>query len=121
MSLRAIPQRELPMTRRWVGGYTRIGVNIKIVGVVVVLALVVAINTLPGYAVKEEVAVHALETNGFTNVVIKERAVAFVSLRGGSKQDAARFTAEANNPRGDRVTVYVFSGWLFKGATIRSL
>lgn len=74
-----------------------------------------------GFLVNDDIAVRALETAGYTDVQITEKAWFAIGFRGGEDSDAARFTAKAKNPSGKEVTVYVFSGWLFKGATIRSL
>ncbi len=74
-----------------------------------------------GYLVKEATAVKALETQGFKDVKIINRNCSFIHLRGGGDRDKVRFTAEATNPAGQKVKVYIFSGWPFKGATVRSL
>lgn len=73
-----------------------------------------------GYLVSENTAVHALEVQGFTNVKVTHRACHFLKWRGAGTDDDVRFTCEADNPKGERVTVYVFVGWPFKGATIRN-
>ncbi|TSC89098.1 MAG: hypothetical protein G01um10143_479 [Parcubacteria group bacterium Gr01-1014_3] len=74
-----------------------------------------------GIFVDESVAVKALDNFGFTNIKILDRDVWFVPLKGGSKEDVVRFTADAINPAGKRVKIYVFSGWLFKSATVRTI
>ncbi|MEK7650302.1 MAG: hypothetical protein AAB364_00270 [Patescibacteria group bacterium] len=73
-----------------------------------------------GCTVSDQVAIKALETSGFSDIKIVDHSWFAIGVRGGSDSDAARFTAEATNPVGKRVTVEVFTGWLFKGATIRS-
>ncbi len=73
-----------------------------------------------GCLVSEDVAIRALETNGFSDIKITDHSWFALGLRGGSTDDAARFTAEATNPIGKRVTVNVFTGWILKNATVRS-
>ncbi len=73
-----------------------------------------------GLFVSENKALTALQTNGFTEVKIIDHDWFLIFLRGGDARDNARFKATALNPRNERVTVYVFAGWPFKGATIRT-
>ena len=73
-----------------------------------------------GFLVDKPIAKRCLELQGYHNVQITDRAGAFVGFRGCDATDAARFTAEATNPAGQEVEVYVCTGWLFKGATIRT-
>ena len=73
-----------------------------------------------GIFVNEDVATRALETQGFSEIQIVDKDWLFVSLRGGGREDAVRFTAIATNPVGKQVKVFVFAGWPFKGATIRT-
>ncbi len=73
-----------------------------------------------GMFVGESKAVRALETQGYRDVKITGKAIWFVALRGGDSKDAVRFSADATNPIGQHVKVYVFSGWLFKASTIRT-
>jgi hypothetical protein len=92
----------------------------EIVVVTSILIIVVFVSGMTGILVPESKAVKALETQGFSDVKITSKAWFMVRLRGGDKSDTVRFTANATNPAGKKVTVYVFSGWLFKGATIRT-
>ncbi len=69
--------------------------------------------------IPESKAVHALETQGFSEIRITEKSWLLIGLRGGDKSDSVRFTAKAKNPVGKEVEVYVFAGY-FKGATIRT-
>ncbi len=87
---------------------------------VAVLALALIVN-LRGFLVSESAARKALEDQGYQEVTITHHAYWFVPFRGGDQGDAARFTAEAKNSAGKKVTIYVFVGWPLKGATIRSL
>lgn len=73
-----------------------------------------------GQAVGEDVAVRALETQGYSNIQIMEQAWFAVGLRGCDESDAVRFTAVATNPVGKQVKLYVCSGVVLKGATIRT-
>jgi hypothetical protein len=87
------------------------------IGVLVVILLVA---TVPGLFVKEAVAVRAAQIQGFTDIQVTGRYVVAVALRGCGQNDSVRFDVTAKNVRGERVQFYVCSGWLFKGATIRT-
>ena len=93
---------------------------VEILTVVALLFFIFMGSGATGLFVSEDKAIKALETQGFSNVKIESRAWFLLYLRGGEKSDSVRFTATARNPIGKEVTVYVFSGWLFKGATIRT-
>ena len=73
-----------------------------------------------GALVGEDVAVDAMETRGFSEVTVERKAWFLVGLRGCSEKDAVRFDVSAINPAGDRVRLSVCSGWILKGATVRS-
>ena len=88
--------------------------------IVVIVALLIAATPFPGCMVSEKKALNALEKAGYSEVVVVDRSNYFVMLRGGSESDSVRFTCRAKNPAGKEVTnIYVFSGWIFKGTTIR--
>ena len=89
--------------------------------VVVAMAVIFFFVIVRGSFVNEETAIRALETQGFSEIKVTDHAWFAIGFRGGDKNDAARFTATAKNPAGKQVTVYVFAGWPFKGATVRSL
>lgn len=91
-----------------------------IVGVVIFVLLVATYQFGRGLFVSEDTAIKALETQGFSNITIESHDWLAIGWRGGSKDDVARFTAHATNPAGKRVEVYVYAGWPFKGATVRS-
>ena len=97
---------------------------IRGVSLLLVLALAVALGLFvegcPGRMVDQRVAIRAVETNSFTNPVILKRDVNFVCYKGGGRGDVVRFTVEATNPIGQRVKVYIYCGWPFKGATMRT-
>ena len=96
--------------------------EVSIVTLIVVL-LATVVFVLPncrGVFASPDVAVKALENQGYSNVKITEHAWFLIGLRGGSEKDAARFTATATNPAGKEVVVEVYAGWPFKGATIRT-
>ncbi len=90
-----------------------------LLGIVVVVVILAAFFFPTGLWVPESRAVSALETQGFSDIKVTDKDIWFVSLKGGHG-DSVRFTASATNPIGKRVTIYVFSGWPFKGATIRT-
>jgi hypothetical protein len=89
-----------------------------IVGIVAIIIFFLAI--FRGTMVDEKVAYQAAEIQGYSNVEVVDHAWFFVGLRGCSSHDAARFTVKATNPAGKDVEYYVCSGWIFKGATIRT-
>lgn len=73
-----------------------------------------------GVLVDNSEAVNALSNQGFSDIKITDKSVMFMSWRGCSESDAAKFDATAKNALGKQVNVYVCVGWPFKGATIRS-
>mgnify|MGYP001438379530 CR=1 FL=1 len=88
---------------------------------ILLLVVIVSLGLFRGALVSDESAIRALDDAGFSHVVVQEKAYFAIGIRGGSKGDAARFTCRATNPAGKEVTIYVFVGWPFKGATVRSL
>ena len=94
--------------------------EIKIVIYLICLLLVVALS-FRGGCVGESSAIRALETQGYSNIRIVDKAIFAMGCRGGDQSDAARFTAIATNSLGKEVKIYVFVGWPFKGATVRTM
>lgn len=92
---------------------------VELLIVIAILCILLSCFFPTGIFVPESKAIKALQTQGFNKIKIVDRDVWFVRFKGGDR-DAVRFTATATNPAGKEVTVYVFSGWLFKGATIRT-
>jgi hypothetical protein len=92
------------------------GPNIFVVGFVVVVILLALFG---GNLIDESNAADTLENQGWTDVTVVDRAVVFIQARGCGEHDQVRFTAEATNPAGQRVEVYVCKGWL-KAGTIRT-
>lgn len=86
----------------------------------VLILLTLTVSCGRGAFVDKSVAERALETQGYSNVKIIDHSWFAVGLRGCDEKDAARFTATATNPAGREVQLYVCTGWLFKGATIRT-
>ena len=97
---------------------------VELLSVLTVIAILISslfVCLFPtGIWVPESRAVTALETQGFSDIRVTDKDIWFVGWKGGHN-DSVRFTASATNPIGKRVTVYVFAGWPFKGATIRTL
>ncbi len=94
----------------------------KLSGPLIVVMLIVAlIFESFGMLVSKDRAVKALTDQGFSNITVTKRAWFLVGMRGCSGSDAVRFTAKATNPAGKNVEIYVCTGLLFKGATMRSL
>lgn len=88
--------------------------------VIVLVTCVVLFIFGRGILVSEDVATEALETNGFKNVVVTKRDWFCIGWRGGSTGDVVRFQCTATNPSEKEVTVFVYAGWPFKGATVRT-
>lgn len=99
-------------------GFTLIELMIIVAIVSIVAALL--LKGFPGAFVKNEKAIRALEANGFFKIEIIDHSWFLVGYRGCDKSDVARFTAKATNPAGKEVQLYVCTGWIFKGATIRT-
>ena len=72
-----------------------------------------------GIFANQNVAVRTLEAQGYSNIQIVDHAWFVVGLRGCDEKDAARFTAKVTNPAGKPAEVYVCTGVIFKGGTIR--
>ncbi len=76
---------------------------------------------IQGAMVKPSDAVRALETQGYSDVhIIGEPKWVALSWRGCGGGDAALYNAQAKNPIGKQVDVFVCVGWWFKGSTVRS-
>ena len=88
--------------------------------VAIVVIVILAFFVTAGRLVDESVAVEALQKQGFTDVHITKKDWFLVGFKGCGEDDDVKFTATANNPRNETVEVYVCSGWLFKGSTVRS-
>ncbi|HPN96445.1 MAG TPA: hypothetical protein PLK35_01630 [Candidatus Moranbacteria bacterium] len=73
-----------------------------------------------GIFVKPDIAIRALEKQGYENVQILEKEWLFVYFRGCSGSDNAMFKAKATNPAKRETDVIVCVGWPFKSATIRT-
>ena len=74
---------------------------------------------IAGHFVGNDIAVKALEIEGFTNVKIVSKDYWWVNFKGGDTEDDVMFTAQATNAIGKQVIVHVYVGWPWKGATIR--
>lgn len=72
-----------------------------------------------GIFVNQDVAVRTLEAQGYSNIQIVDKAWFMVGFRGCDDRDAARFTAKVTNPAGKPAKVYVCTGVIFKGGTVR--
>jgi len=88
---------------------------------ILLLVAILCLVLFRGALVADSSAIKALDDAGYSNVVVQDRAYFAIAIRGGSKGDAARFTCKATNPAGKEVVIYVFVGWPFKGATVRSM
>ena len=80
---------------------------------------VIVVGLFSGIFIGEQIAVRALENQGFTNVRIVDKQWFLVGMRGCGR-DAAKFTARAVNPAQREVDIFVCVGWPFKGVTVRS-
>lgn len=91
----------------------------KLVGFVLAFIFTLLI-TSRGLFVSNDIAINALEDQGYTNVEITNKHWFMFGLIGCADSDAAKFDVIATNPSGNKVELYVCSGWPFKGSTIRS-
>lgn len=99
-------------SNRGSGGYSGI--------YIVFMFLLVFGSCFRGVLVSDQVAYDALSVQGYTEVRITERHWFAPWFFGCDRKDAVGFEVSAVNPRNQRVTLTVCSGFLFKGATIRS-
>jgi len=94
----------------------------EILPVLPVAALVVAVFGLylfGGHLVDQGRVERLLTDQGMTDVSVTHRATLFVNMRGCGERDLAKFTADATNANGKRVTVTVCGTWPFGGVTMR--
>lgn len=84
------------------------------------LFILVITLLLAGSGPDPQRAVRALETQGYRNVRITYYRWFMVSSRGCNNTHAARFDAEATNPVGRRVTLFVCVGAAGHGSTIHT-
>ena len=95
--------------------------NILLIFGILFLSVILHNVLFGGLMVDEEVVIKCAETNGLSDISIQDKAWFLIGLRSGGHGDNVRFEMKTTNPTGDQVTIYVFSGWPFKGATIRIL
>lgn len=98
-----------------VKGFTLLDVLIA-----VVVAAILFLGLFRGAFADSRVAMRALETQGYSNVQITNHQWFLVGFRGCDEKDAAKFSATAMNPVGRQVELFVCTGWIFKGATVRT-
>jgi hypothetical protein len=87
---------------------------------ILVVLVFLTVVIFRGAWVDKSEAVRALETQGYSNIQISDHNWFFVGFRGCENSDAAQFYANATNPAGKQVRLFVCVGWPFKGATIRT-
>lgn len=75
-----------------------------------------------GMYVSEDSVVEAIEKQGYTDVVVDDKDIFFVSSFGGEcgEKDDALFEVTATNALGKRVELIACAGWPWKGVTIRT-
>lgn len=88
--------------------------------IVMIIITILSFTFFGGFFVSEDVAIRALKAHGFSDIEILDKDVFLVYFRGCSNTDCAKFDIRAKNPLGETVELYVCSGWLFKGATVRT-
>jgi prepilin-type N-terminal cleavage/methylation domain-containing protein len=87
---------------------------------IVAIICVAFSSVFRGMLVNEDVAIRALEKQGYSDIKIISHNWFLVGVRGCDGKDAAKFTARVKNPAGKDTEVFVCTGWIFKGATIRT-
>ncbi len=100
-------------------GFSALGLIIELL-MISVLAFMIFLFIDRGIFAGKEIAVRALEKQGYQQVEIIGKSGLLVGLQGCEVGDAAKFTATALNPIGKKVDIFVCAGWPFKGATIRT-
>ncbi len=101
----------------------RKGSSDGIVSLIILLIFIFVVFPLVscrGAFVNKDIAVRALEKQGYSNIEIINHQYFLVGWKGCDDKDAAKFTARAINPTGNKVEVFVCTGWFLKGATIRT-
>ena len=86
----------------------------------IIVLLFVALIACRGSCVDDSIAYRSMDKQGYTDVKVTNHSFFMVGLRGCSYHDAAKFNVKAKNPAGKVVNVYVCTGFIFKGATIRT-
>lgn len=103
------------MKRIVLGGQSGDSTVLSLIAIVIVI-----LSLFTGIFVDKAIAVRALEKQGYSDIRITNKDWFMVGLRGCSGHDAAKFTASVVNPAGKEVEVFVCTGFIFKGATIRT-
>lgn len=93
---------------------------VKMCACALIVMIVLILIFCRGLLVSDQTAITALETQGYGEITITNRHWFFVKVRGGGEGDVIRFDCRATNPKGQEVEIHVFSGWPFKGATVRT-
>ena len=62
----------------------------------------------------------AVEKQGYSEVRLTDKSIFFITFRGCSKEDSAKYSARAKNPKGKEVDLIICAGWPFKGVTVRT-
>jgi len=99
-----------------------------VVGAIILFAVLVAVLVVACFGIgaccgtltDSGKAVQLLRDLGYSDIQIIHRDTWFVDFKGGASEDNALYVIRATNPSGKEVTVQVFMGWPWKGATIRS-
>ena len=86
---------------------------------IIFLVVILIIGASRGIFANKDVALRTLNAQGYSDIQIMDHAWFVVGLRGCDGSDAARFTAKATNPAGKSAEVYVCTGVIFKGGTVR--
>ena len=78
----------------------------------VIVAAVIMLNV--GFFSNPDVAVTAVEQHKYTNISVVDHTWSFLAFRWGTPRGSmARFTVDALNAERERVTLTVYTGWLF--------
>lgn len=84
----------------------------------IIAFLITTFSCVQGAFINKESAIRTLNAHGFSEIEIVDHAWFVVGMRGCDTKDTARFTANALNPRGEKIKVYVCFG-LLKSGTLR--
>jgi hypothetical protein len=91
----------------------------KVLVTVAFFVIVLPLIVFRGSCVEQEVALHAVQVEGYTDAKVVDRHNVFAGWQGCAGEDAVGFDVEATNVKGERVKLLVCAGWWLKAATVR--
>jgi len=97
--------------------------GVTLIEVMIVMAILGILFAVFGKGVlmlsQTDSVIAAAEKQGYEDIVVKDKAIMFVSLRGCGGDDGLMIKASAMNPRNQRVDIILCAGF-YKGVTVRT-